>query len=158
MLNEGRDLIDAFAFAQIGEHERPLPPHPLGVALHHFERGADVGREVDLVDDEEIGAGDAGAALPRDLLAGGDVDHVEGEVGELRREGGGEIVAAGFDQHQIEIGKLGAHLRDGGEIDGGILADRGVRAAAGLHAHDALRGQRAGADQIAHPTWCRCRW
>ena len=34
------------------------------------------------------------------------------------------------------------HLVDGGEIDRGILADRRVRAAAGLHAHDAVFGQR----------------
>ena len=89
-----------------------------------------------------------GPALGRDLVAGGDVDDVDGEIGELRRKGRGEIVAAGFDQHQIEIGKLGAHLGDGGEIDRGVLADRGVRAAAGLDAGDALGRQRAGAHQI----------
>jgi hypothetical protein len=38
-------------------------------------------RQVGLVDDEQIRAGDAGAALARDLLALGHVDHVDGEVG-----------------------------------------------------------------------------
>src|ERR1700759_1185367 len=47
----------------------------------------------------------AGPALGRDLVAGGDVDHVDGEVGELGREGGGEVVAAGFDQDEVEIGE-----------------------------------------------------
>ena len=40
--------------------------HLLGVALHHLERGADIRREIDLVDDQQIGAGDAGAALGRE--------------------------------------------------------------------------------------------
>ena len=47
-----------------------------------------------------------GPPLRRDLVAGRDVDDVDREIGELGREGRGEVVAAGFDQHQIEIGKL----------------------------------------------------
>ena len=39
------------------------------------------------------------------------------------------------------------HRIDGGQVDAGILADGGVRAAAGFHAHDAFRHQRAGAGQ-----------
>ena len=74
----------------------------LRVALHHLEAGADQRREVDLVDDEQVGAGDAGPALARDLVAGGDVDDVDRQVGELGREGRREIVAARFDQHEIE--------------------------------------------------------
>ena len=53
-----------------------------GIALHHLERGADVRREVDLVDDQQIRLGDARPALARDLVAGSDVDHVEREVGQ----------------------------------------------------------------------------
>ena len=85
-----------------------------------------------------------GPALPRDLLAAGDVDDVDGEVGELGAEGGGEVVAAGFDQQQLEAGEAAGHLAHGGEVDRGVLADRGVRAAAGLDAHDALGRQGAG--------------
>ena len=122
--------------------------HLLGVALHHLERGADIGREIDLVDDQEIGARDAGPALRRNLVAGRDVDDIDREIGKLRRECRGQIVAAGFDQHQIEIGKFLSHVGDRGEIDRGILADRGVRTAAGLDAGDALGRERAGAHQI----------
>ena len=100
-----------------------------------------------------------GPPLDGNLVAGGDVDDVDREVGKLRREGRGQIVAAGFDQHQIEIGKFLSHVGDRGEIDRGVLADRGVRAAAGLDAGDALGRERAGAHQdIRRPTWCRCRW
>ncbi len=77
----------------------------------------------------------------------GHVDDVDGEIGQLRAEGGGQVVAAGFDEDQVEFGKFPLHLGDRREIDGGILADGGVRAAAGLHAHDARLGQRAGAHQ-----------
>jgi hypothetical protein len=45
--------------------------------------------EVDLVDHEEVRARDARPALARDLLAGGDVDDVDRDVGQL-----GEKVAA----------------------------------------------------------------
>ena len=92
--DEFGDFVDALPRAQIGHHEGASAPHLLGVALHHFKRGADVRREIDLVDDQQIGARDAGAALGRDLVAGGDVDDVDGEIGELGRKGGGEIVAA----------------------------------------------------------------
>ena len=89
-----------------------------------------------------------GPPLRGNLVAGGDVDDVDRQVGELRRKRRGEIVAAGFDQHQIEIGKFLSHVGDRGEIDRGILADRGVRTAAGLDAGDALGRERAGAHQI----------
>ena len=39
---------------QIAEHERPRTAHSLGVALHHLQRGADIGREINLIDHQEI--------------------------------------------------------------------------------------------------------
>ncbi len=134
--------------AHVGEDERPRPAHALGVALHHLEGGADMRGEVDLVDDQQVGPGDPGAALRRDLVPRGDIDHVDREIGELGRKRRGEIVAAGFDQDQVEAGKLRAHLRDRGEVGRSVLADRRVRAAAGLDAGDAVRRQRAGAHEI----------
>ena len=83
------------------------------------------------------------------FLAAGDVDDVDRQIGELGREGRGEIVAAGFDQNKVERGKAPAHVVDRREVDRGVLADRGVRTAAGLDAHDALGRQRAGLDQNA---------
>ena len=88
-----------------------------------------------------------GPALARDLLAGGHVDHVDREIGQLGREGGGEIVAARFDEHDLELGPLAHDVGHGREVDRGILADRGVRAAAGLDADDALGLERPGAGQ-----------
>ncbi len=88
-----------------------------------------------------------GPALARDLVAGRDVDDVDRDVGELRREGGREIVAAGFDQDHVERREAAVEIGDGGEIDRSVLADRGMRAAAGLDAEDAIGRKRAGARQ-----------
>ena len=148
LLDEARDLVDALAGAQIGEDEGPRAAHALTLALHGFQRSADIGRQIDLVDHQEIGAGDARPAFRGNLVAGGDVDDVDGEIGQLRRKRRGEIVAAGFDQHQIEAGEFLPHVGDGREIGRSVLADRGVRAAAGLDAGDAVGHERAGAHQI----------
>src|SRR5207237_681008 len=77
VLDEARDLVEAAPDAQIAEDERARAAHAFGVALHHLQRRADMGREVDLVDDQEIGPRDARAALRRDFLAGGDVDDID---------------------------------------------------------------------------------
>ena len=135
------------------------PAHALGVALHHLERGADMRGEVDLVDDQEVGAGDAGAALRGNLVPRGDIDHVDREIGELRRERRREIVAAGFDQDQVEPGKFRAHLarprRDWPK------RPRGSPCAGSRRSRRRRCGPAAArrtARDIRHPTWCRCRW
>ena len=118
-----------------------------GVAIHHREVGADERREVGLVDDQQIAARDAGAPLARHLVAAGDVHHVDADVHELRAERRREVVAAGFEEHDLHVGER----RDGGVdrflVDGRVFADGGVRAAAGLHAANALARQRAGSHQ-----------
>src|SRR5262250_251481 len=73
-LDETRNRFHARTGAQVGEDERPLAAHALGVAFHHRQRGTDMRRQVRLVDDEQIRAGDAGSTLARDFLALGDVD------------------------------------------------------------------------------------
>jgi hypothetical protein len=80
-------------------------------------------RKIDLVDDKEIGTRDSGATFRRNLVAGGNVDDVDGEVGEFGREGRGEIVSPGFDKHEVEIRELRAHLSHGREIEGGAFCD-----------------------------------
>src|SRR5205823_3088666 len=65
------------ARAYIGEEIGPALAHQLGVPVHHLEAGADIRGEVDLVDHQEIGTGDARPALARDLVAGGDVDDID---------------------------------------------------------------------------------
>jgi hypothetical protein len=59
-----------------------------------------------------------------------------------------QIVAAGLDQNEIELWKFLLHLGNRGKIDGSVLADGGVWAAAGLHSFDSLRRERARAHEI----------
>ena len=94
--------------------------------------------DVDFVDNQQVGFGDAGAAFSGDFVAGGHVDHVQGQVAQFRAEGGGEVVAAGFDQYQFQIGVAALQVVDGGQVHAGILADGGVGAAAGFYAQDAV--------------------
>src|SRR5712671_5126240 len=75
--DEADDVSQALAGLEVGEHEGALPAHAARVAVHHLERRADHRREIDLVDDQQVALGDAGATLARDLVAGRDVDHVE---------------------------------------------------------------------------------
>src|SRR5262245_58525043 len=90
-LEETRDGRHALSSFQIAEDERPLATHALGVACHDAERSADMRGEVRLVDDQQVRAGDAWAALARNFFTLGDIDHVNREIGELRTERGGEI-------------------------------------------------------------------
>ena len=62
-LDESGDLVEPAPDAQIAEDKRSCAAHALGVALHHLERRPDIRRKVDLVNDQEIGARDARAAL-----------------------------------------------------------------------------------------------
>ena len=88
---------------QIGEDERPVAAHLAGVAVHHVEVGADMRGEVDLVDEQQVGARDAGAAFAGDFVTGSDVDDVDGEVGQLRAEGGRQVVAAALDEDELQV-------------------------------------------------------
>merc|ERR1712224_968838 len=65
------------------EDGRAVAAHLLGVTIHHPEVSADELGKVGLVDDEQVGLGDAGATLTRYLVPSSNVDHVDREVGEL---------------------------------------------------------------------------
>ena len=117
--------------------------------LHHFQVGTHVGGQVGFVDDKQIAFGDARAAFTGNFFARGHVDHINRQIAQFGAEGGGQVVAAAFDKDHIGIGELHQHAVDGFQVDGGVFADGGMRAAAGLHAHDAFGGQRAAHGQDA---------
>src|SRR5258708_23069380 len=81
---ETDDLLQPFAGLEIREHERPLAAHAARIAVHHFQRGADHRREIDLVDHQQIVLGDARAALAPALVPCRHDDYVERELPELR--------------------------------------------------------------------------
>src|SRR5690606_3052981 len=115
--------------------------HLGGVTVHDVEVGADQRGQVGLVDHQQVGEGDAGAALAGHLVAARDVDDEDLHVDQAGGEGGGEVVAAGLHQDQIQGRVRGDQGVDGVEVGGDVVADGGVRAAGGVHGGDALVGQ-----------------
>ena len=77
--------------------------------------------QVDLVDHQEIGAGDSRATLPWDFLTRRHIDDVNGEIGELRAEGCSQIVTTALDDDEIQVGELAAQVGNSRKIDRGIL-------------------------------------
>src|ERR1700759_4291702 len=69
--NELRDLSDPPLLLQIRNNERAGRTHAPRVAVHDVERGLHQGGEVDFVDDQEVGAGDAGPPLAWGLVSRG---------------------------------------------------------------------------------------
>ena len=51
--NELEEVVDTLAGLAVGEEERLLAAHELGVARHDFEARADIGGEILLVDHED---------------------------------------------------------------------------------------------------------
>jgi len=66
-LNKADDAVQPLALFQICHDKGPLTPHALRIGVHLLQRCADMGREVDLVNHEEIGSRNAGAAFGRNL-------------------------------------------------------------------------------------------
>src|SRR5574343_788463 len=152
VFDEGDDFAQALQGFEVGHHPGTrfgVGAHACGVLLHHLQIGAHMRGQVGLVDDEQVALGDAGAAFARDFFACGHVDHVDRQVRQLGAEGGGQVVAAAFDEHDVGIREFLQHAVDRFKVDRRVLADGRVRAAAGLHAHDALGGQRTADGQQA---------
>ena len=75
-------------------------------SLHHqIDIRPDEGRKIGLVDHQQIGSENAEPAFARNIVAAGRIDDEQPIVDELERKGRGEIVAAGLDQHDIELWK-----------------------------------------------------
>lgn len=132
----------------VAEDDGAVAAHFFAVAFHDLEAGADDLGEVDFVDDEEVGLGDTRAAFAGDFVAAGDVDDVDGEVGEFAGVVGGEVVAAGFDEEEFEaVVEANHELFEGVDVDGDVFANGGVGAAAGFDAEDAVGGEGFVADE-----------
>lgn len=77
----------------------------------------------------------------------GDVDEKDLVVDQALGEGGGEVVAAGFDQDEIQRIEAGLEVFDGLQVGGDVVADSGVRAGAGLDGGDSIRWQDGPTEQ-----------
>src|SRR3546814_414769 len=108
-----------------------------------LEARTDKGRQIDLVDHKHVRTGYAGPTLARDLVPRRHVDDIDGDVGQLGTEGSRQIVAAAFDQDQVERRKGAVQLPYRRKVYRSVLADRRVRASAGLDAQYPLGRQRS---------------
>lgn len=77
----------------------------------------------------------------RRRVASPDIDDINDEVRKLAAEVGREVVPARLNHEEVRRKGRGQVLQLR-EVDADVLADGGVRAAAGLHCADALRRQR----------------
>ena len=131
-------LADALAREAVREDERSESARRPRVALHDPKVGANMRREVDLVDDEQVGVRHAGPSLARDLVALGHVDDEDEEVRERAAERERQVVAAGLDEHDVAVGEASLEPRDRVEVHARVLAHRRVRARACLDADHPL--------------------
>src|SRR3546814_4041628 len=81
--------------------------------------------------------------FPYTTLFRSHVDDIDGDVGQLGTEGSRQIVAAAFDQDQVERRKGAVQLPYRRKVYRSVLADRRVRASAGLDAQYPLGRQRS---------------
>ena len=58
---------------EVGETPRPISAHPPGVLFHHRKVGTDLRSQINLVDHQQIRAGDARPSLAGDLVARTDI-------------------------------------------------------------------------------------
>jgi len=139
LFQPGAYVVETLFRFEVAKEEGPFASHYFAVPVHYAEIGAYQGREVGFVDDHEIRVLNSGASFARDLVAFGDVNDVDESVDEFWREGCGEIVAPAFYENDLSIGIAVDQIFDRRHIHAGIVADRGVRAAAGFYAEHAMR-------------------
>src|SRR5258708_35838089 len=130
------DLVDSVREPAVGQDMRSIAAERTRVALHHAKVGADVWSQVSLVDDQQIGKDQAGAALAWDLVAAGDVDHVQIPIGELRAEGKREVVSPTLDECIVAVRMRGLELFEHREIHRWVFANCCVGTCSGLDPRD----------------------
>src|SRR6201984_1710922 len=135
------DWFNPFATLQVRKDERPLPAHPERVRFHDPEIRPYQRSQVDLVNDQKVGAGNSGTALTRDLFPLGNVDHVDRQVRQFGAESCCKIISARFDKAKCRLWELFIHLFNGGEVHRSIFTNCGVRTTSGFYSHNSLRRQ-----------------
>src|SRR5205085_720023 len=74
--NLPRDLLTPHPSLHLRKAHRPLPAHPLSIPLHHPQTRPHNCRQIRLVDHQQVRLRDPRPALPRNLIAAGDINHV----------------------------------------------------------------------------------
>ncbi len=146
-LNPRNDLIEPLPCLEISEHKRQVPAHATTVSIHHRQIGPHRGREVDLVDHQQVRARDSRTAFARNLIAGRDIDHINHCVHEFWAERRGQVITAAFHEHDTHIRMAAEQFIERFLIMRRILANRGMRAPARFDTENAVLRQRTLASQ-----------
>ncbi len=92
--------VQAGTVLEVGKDEWTFAAHTPRVMFHHLQRSSHVRCQVNFVDDQQVGAGDARTAFARDFVAPGNIDHVDKHVHQFRAESGGQVVATALDESE----------------------------------------------------------
>src|SRR5258706_15039187 len=93
--------INTNAVFDLRKHERTIPPHFSGIAIHHVQIGANGFGEVSLVYYKQVGLGDTWSPFARDFVAASHIDDLNRIIREFPAKAGSQIVPAGFDQQNV---------------------------------------------------------
>src|SRR5713101_2816923 len=94
--------VQARTILEVGEDEWTFAAHAPRVTLHHFQRSSHVRCQVNFVDDQQIGAGDAWTTFARDFIASRNIDYVDKHVHQFRAESGGQVIATALDKNEFK--------------------------------------------------------
>src|SRR5215469_16800223 len=83
------------------------------------------------------------AALARHLVATGHVEDEDLQVGKAAAEGRREVVAAAFDEDQVQRAEAVLEVLDRVQVGGDVISDGRMRAAAGADGGNALKIEHA---------------
>ena len=100
------DRLDAFAAFQIRKNEWPLAAHSERVRFHDTEIRPYKRSQVDLVDNEKVGARNSRSAFARDLFTFRNVDHIDRQIGQFGAESCRQIISARFDKAQFCVREI----------------------------------------------------
>src|ERR1700741_2720810 len=123
------DRFYSFTAFQIRENERPLPAHSESVRFHDPKIRPYQRSQIDLVNDEKVGAGNPRTTLTRNLLTFSNVNYVDRQVRQFGAESCSQIIPARFYKAQFRVREFFIHLFNGGEVHRGIFTNCSVRTA-----------------------------
>ncbi len=141
MFEPCEESIFAFLGAEIGEEKWSSAALDFGIGCHHVQIGPHIGREIGFVDQQQVAGADGRTTFAWDFIALGDIDDVDVGIDEFGRKSRREIVAATFDEDELQIGVSIFEINYGGHVHAGVVADRRVRTASCFDAAHSISGQ-----------------
>src|SRR5882724_10728796 len=103
MNDRADNVVHSDPVFDLGKNNGATTSHRVRVTLHYAEIGAHSLRQIGLVDDEQIGLGNARTALARNFIPAGHIYYIDAEVRQLAAKMGSQIIAARFDQKQFGV-------------------------------------------------------